>query len=145
MYSIYGTYEDSVGQLIAGYFSRAVDRKVIPPYSAIGWVENKDSPIIVGQAVFVDYTGSNIEVHLNIPGKFSRRVIRNVYGYAFKQLKCNRLTAKVALHNQNLLQLLPRLGFEYECLMQAYYGEPEAPVDALVYKLTKNNALKWLQ
>lgn len=142
MHRIQGTYEDSVGQYIAGYFQRAVDRKVIPPYSAIGWIE-KDK--LVGQSVFVDYTGSNIEIHLNTPGVFNRRIIRDVYGYVFKQLKCNRLTAKVATNNEKLLQLLPRLDFEYECLIEQYYGEWDSPVDAAQYKLTKNNALKWLK
>lgn len=141
MHRIQGLYTDSIGQLIAGWFTRETGKTVHGPYSAIGWI--KDTKI-VGQALFVDYTGSNIEIHLNAPRCMSRKTIKDVYSYVFKVSKCNRLTAKPYADNEKLLQLLPRLGFVYECTLSQYYGEPDAPVDAVVYKLTKENALRWI-
>lgn len=141
MTTISGTHETSIGQYIAGYWQRNADSYLGTPYSAMGWIKNGK---LVAQAIFLDYTGSNIEIHVHAPCCISRRTIKDVYTYVFKQLKCNRLTAKLKEDNKNLLELISRLGFRYEFSQEAYYGTPDKPIDALVFKLRKLDALKWL-
>jgi hypothetical protein len=129
--------------MIAGYFNQAHGCvAVAEPYSAIAWL--KDGKVI-GQAMFTGYTGSNIDIHLNAPRCVCRKTIKDVYSYVFKQLKCNRLTAKIEPTNDKLSRLLPRMGFEYKFTDEGYYGEPDKPIDALVFVLSKQNALKWIK
>jgi RimJ/RimL family protein N-acetyltransferase len=73
-----------------------------------------------------------------------KSTIKDVYRYVFEQLKCERLTAKPYCTNKKLLQLLTRLGFEYECTQERYYKEGDEVIDAEVYKLTKENIPKWV-
>lgn len=139
---IQGTHNDSVGMLIAGYFHRATGYPVVGPFSAMGWVENGN---LVGQALFFDYTGANIEIHLNYPNGLKRRNIQQVYDFVFNQSKCERLTAKPYCTNEKLLQLLERLGFVYEFTQKDYYREGDKLIDAVVYKLTKSTLPKWVK
>lgn len=140
--TISGTYRDSVGQMIAGYFNQVRGEiSVEEPYSAIGWIKEQK---VIGQAVFTGYTGSNIDIHINMPKCICRKTIRDVYSYVFQQLKCNRLTAKIESTNDKLSHLLPRMGFEYKYIDEGYYGETDKPIDALVYILKKEKALKWI-
>ena len=141
MHAIYGNNDDSIGLLIAGYFNRSTGYPITGPFTAMGWVKENN---IIGQAIFTDYTGANIEIHLNFPNGLTRSNIKNVYNYVFKILDCERLTAKPYCTNQKLLQLLKRLGFEYEYTQEKYYKEGNKIIDAVVYKLTKNNIPKWL-
>jgi hypothetical protein len=138
-----GTSKDSIGQHIAGHWSKSADRQVLPPYSAIGYIREGK---MIGEAIFVDYTGSNIEIHLQSQDKncFNRRTIKYIYKYVFVQLGCNRLTARIKPDNKQLLSLLLRLGFEYEYRQIDYFGPRETPEDALVYRLTKEKALRWM-
>lgn len=144
IHTITGTHEDSIGQMIAGWFNQNSDSTIQPPYSAMAWRKDNTNSILDGECVFTDYTGSNIEIHLYAPMCMNRKTIKDVYNYVFKQLKCNRLTAKPYYTNEKLLRLLPRLGFEYEGKLKDYYGPAEKPIDALIYKLTKNNASRWI-
>jgi len=140
-HSIYGSYNDSVGQLIAGYFVRNTGYPITGPFTAIGWIQDEK---IVGQAIFNDYTGANVEIHLHLPNGISRKTIKDVYKYVFKILKCERLTAKPYCTNEKLLHLLDRLGFVYEFTQEKYYREGDKLIDAVVYKLTKNSIPKWV-
>jgi len=143
IYTISGTYQDSVGQLIVGYFNQARGEiSVVEPYSAIGWVRDNK---IIGQAIFTGFTGSNVDIHLNMPKCICRKTIKDVYSYVFNQLRCNRLTAKLEPNNDKLSRLLPRMGFEYRFTDEGYYGEPDKPINAEVYVLSKKNALKWIK
>lgn len=139
MHRIQGTHKDTIGQHIAGFFSKSICKDVYEPYSAIGWIDNDNK--LVGAAIFNNYTGANIQLHMYLPNKTTKKVIKDIIRYVFVQLKCCRLTVKVEGDDKKLFQLLPRIGFEYEVTQKDYF---EGPLDATVYKLTKNNAMKWL-
>lgn len=140
-YAVYGKYDDSIGQLIAGYFVRNTGYPITGPFTAIGWI--KDTKL-VGQAIFNDFTGANIEIHLYFPNGLTKNNIKDVYKYVFNSLKCERLTAKPYCTNEKLLQLIERLGFVYEYTQEKYYKEGDKSIDAVVYKLTKENIPKWV-
>lgn len=138
-----GSYKDQPGQYLGSLYEHATTKPLLVPYTIMGWMKDNQVPIN-HFAVFVDYTGSNLEIHLHMPNLITKQMIKEVYTYVFKQLKCSRLTAKPYSTNEKLLRLLPRLGFCYECTLENFYGEPGAPVDALVYKLTPDNASRWI-
>ncbi len=141
MRAICGRHTDSVGQLIASCFVLDTGYPITGPFVALGWV--KDTKI-VGQAIFNDYTEANIEIHLNYPRGITKSKIREVYKYVFETLKCERLTAKPFCNNKKLLQLLIRLGFEYECTQERYYKHDGKIIDAMVYRLMKEKIPKWV-
>jgi len=141
-HTIYGRYDDSVGQLIAGYFCKNTGYPITGTYLAMGVIKDQQ---LIGQIIFNDYTEANIEIHLYTPNCFTRRVIKDVYNYVFNQLGCVRLTAKPHKNNKKLLQLLERLGFVYEVTQENYYKENGELLDAIVYKLTKNTIPEWVK
>jgi len=96
-------------------------------------------------AVFDNYTGLNINIHIWAVGALTRNNINEAYSYAFKQLNCKRITAVVAESNKTLMGLLGRLGFVYECTMSDYTGTIEQPESVLIYKLTPDKARKWMR
>ena len=142
LHAICGRHDDSVGQLIAGYFVRNTGYPITGPYLALGWIKDDK---IVAQAILNDYTGANVELHIYAPGCFTRTFISDICKYVFGTLKCERMTAKPYCSNKKLLQLLERLGFEYECTQERYYKEGDKIIDAEVYKLTKENVPGWVK
>lgn len=142
LHAIYGTSKDSIGYLLAGHFTTNTGYPISEPFSAMGWMKDKD---LVGQCIFNDYTGANIEIHLYAPKCFNKKTIRDVYTYVFNQLGCERLTAKPYTTNKKLLQLLERIGFVYEFTQEGYYKENNILIDAEVYKLTRKTIPSWVK
>jgi RimJ/RimL family protein N-acetyltransferase len=142
MHPVYGTADDSVGMMIAGYFTRNTGYPVHPPFTAMGWVKDGE---LVGQMIFNNYTGANLDIHLYFPGGGLRKVVRQAYDYVFNRVGCVRLTAKVYSDNQKLLRLLNRLGFVYECTQKDYYLFHGRLIDAEVYKLTLETIPDWVK
>lgn len=143
MYSVYGTDKDSIGMMIAGEFIKNTGYPITGGYSAMGFV--KDNKLI-GQAIFDNYTGANIDIHLYAPGCFNRQIIKSVYQYVFNFKKVERVSAKPFHTNQKLLQLLPRLGFVYEFTQERYFKEDSGDIfDAVNFKLTRNNVPDWVK
>lgn len=134
-----GTSDDSLGQYIKTHMLMYGGSDVLPPFTAIGWARDGK---LAGEAVFNNYTGSNIDIHLR--AKFTRQKISDVYKYVFVQLKCNRLTAMIPVTNEKMSHLTRRLGFEYECTLRDYQGTPDEPIDVEVYRLSKFVAMKWI-
>lgn len=141
--TIYGKHTDSVGIMLGGYFTQNTGYPITGPFSAMGFVRQGD---LLGQAIFNDYTGSNIEIHLFAPKCFTRPIITSVYKYVFDFMKCKRLTAKPSTRNENLYQLLERIGFEYEFTQKDYYKDTDGAIlDAIVYKLTRDKVPDWVK
>lgn len=143
IYTVYGRYDDSIGQMLAGHFVKNTGYPVTGPYMSMGWI--KDG-VLIGEAIFNDYTGSNIEIHIYGPGAMTRRALREAYNFAFNMNGCHRMTAKPFKHNKKLLQVLERIGFVYEFTQEKYYKENDGSItDALVYKLTRENIPDWIK
>jgi RimJ/RimL family protein N-acetyltransferase len=129
--------------MLGGYFTNNTGYPITGPFTAMGFL---DRDKILGQAIFNDYTGANMEIHLYAPKCFTKPVISSVYKYVFNFMKCVRLTAKPSTRNEKLYQLLERLGFEYEFTQKDYYKDNDGAIlDALVYKLTRNNVPDWVK
>lgn len=142
MSAIYGSHADSVGMMIAGYYMRNSGFNISGPFTAVGWMKDRE---LVGQAIFNNYTGANLDIHLYAPRVISRRSLKEIYNYVFNVAKCERLTAKVYCNNEKLLQLLERLGFVYECTQERYFRQDDKIIDAEVYKLFKETVPAWVK
>lgn len=144
LYTVYGTHQDTIGIMLAGHFAKNSGQgyPVSPPFSAIGWINGKG---IVGQCIFNDYTGADVEIHLYLPGYINRKTITDVYNYVFNILGCVRLTAKPSTRHNKLLEVLERMGFVYEFTQKDHYKVGDELLDAVVYKLTKDTIPKWIK
>lgn len=134
-----GTHETPAGRSIAEWFGRFVGKPTFAPYSAIGCLKQGE---LCNAALFVDYNGSNIELHM--AGTITRALLRDGLRYAFLGLNVQRVTAKPYRSNVTLREIVLRLGFEPEGVMHRYYG-PSSDDDAIVYRLDRPAAEKWMK
>ncbi len=111
-------------------------------YEAIG-VARGD--LLVGGCLFTDYTpapygGASIQVWCAGHDWISRKTIRVMLGYPFRQLNCHRITALTAKKNRACRSMMEGLGFRLEGLVRAGYGPGR---DACLYGLLRNQQ-KWV-
>ena len=134
-----GTHDTIQGQMVAAWFAEKADREQYPPFTALGWLNGQD---ISCAALFTDYqSGGNIELHLI--GRLRRNVIRDVLHYAFNTARAARITAKPYRSNEMARDALVRFGFTLEGVLKHYYGWRHSE-DAIVYRLDRRNAKKWM-
>lgn len=143
LHLVTGTSNDEKGQMIGYWVSQMLKKQIHPPFSAMGWLNKKNS--LIGAAIFNDfYPNGNIEVTVYGPGAMTRQTLNEGLHYVFDQLKCNRLTGKCARRNSRMRKLFPRVGFKFEGTMARYFG-PERPDDALVFRMERPQAQKWMK
>lgn len=112
------------------------------PFRAMGVIDGAGA--LCGATVFNDhYMGGNIEMTLVGPGMLTWQVQKAIMGFAFVTCGASRLTAKTPYRNKKVRKLLPKAGFQFECIQKRYYG-PEKGDDAVVYVLFKERAGRWL-
>lgn len=138
MIVIAGTHETPEGMTIADWFGQKVGKPQYGPYAALGWCSENE---IVTAALFNDANGANLELHL--VGPLSRQVMRDIGNYTFNVQKVCRLTAKPYRSSKKLRAALIEVGFQYEGVMKRYYG-PQKSCDAIVYRLDRHAAEKWM-
>lgn len=137
-----GTNKDVVGQKILTWFTekQGYETKIEYPFSTICWFEDN---LPVAAVVFNGYNGSSIEGHMYAPKHITRCLIAQAYAYAFKQMNCNVMIARIP-RNSALKNLLPRAGFKYIALIPSYFSEGKKG-DAIMYVLKKETAIKWIR
>lgn len=140
MRPIYGTDNTFDGQMVAAWFGSLTGSPQYGPYAALGWVD--DSGAIVGAALFMDYSGSSIELHAI--GRMTRQMLRECFQYAFDTAGVLYLRAKPPRHQRKSRDVLERIGFVPECTMRRYYG-PTRGCDAIVYRIDRRTAEKWMK
>lgn len=142
MFAIYGNSLNEVGINIGKWYSEKVNKQLYGPFSAIGFLD--DIGEIKAVAIFDSYNGSNVNIHIYAPQSITRANIRIVLDYVFNDLKCIRLSAYIPRQNRKLLKILPRLQFVYETILKGYFGKNKEN-DAVVYKMTNEQASKWIK
>jgi hypothetical protein len=138
--TIYGTSETSLGILIAKWHRQHhAGSAFVPPYGAIGWHSGRD---LYASAIFCNYTGCNIDIHLAIGSKPSIRIWRDILRYVFEYLQCQRLTGIVPASHMKLLRLVRGLnGWRCEGSLSCYFPGNES---GLIYGLLAKDAKKVL-
>lgn len=143
LHLVTGTSADEKGQMIGYWVSEMLKKPIHPPYSAMGWLNQRNS--LVGAALFNDfYPNGNVEATIYGPGALTRVSLAQGFNYAFNQLGCSRLTVKCNRRNVRMRKLYPRVGFNFEGTMARYFG-PDRGDDALVFRITRDNAEKWMK
>ena len=127
--------------LVARYVSDNLGVVISPPLTAIG--ATRDGQTLCAGAVFTDWNGSNLDIHLYGDGAITRGCVRGIYHYAFVQCGANRLTAVTRRTNHKMKKHLPKLGFQFEGLSKRFFG-PTKPEDGFRFALFPEDALKWM-
>ena len=137
---IWGTSETPVGRLIAKWHRQHHEGSAfVPPYSAVAWRDSGGD--FRASAIFCNYTGSNIDIHLVVKSKPSIRILRDIMRYVFVQLKCRRLTAIVPESHTKLLRLVRGLGGEISGSLRNWTGRAET---GLIFSFYPEDAEKIL-
>lgn len=140
MHFISGNYEDEIGKFLGKWWEENTGNLLRWPFSAIGVCNNNN---VIGVAIFVDYTGSNIEAHVYAPKCLTRKSLKYFFNYVFNELKCNILRTKIIITNKKALELVNKLDFTYEYTLEQFYGKSKNE-DAVMFKFKKEQAYKWI-
>lgn len=135
---ISGNCYDEVGRFLGEWWKENTGHALYDVYSAIGV---HDGNYVLGVAIFTDYTGSNIEIHVCMPKRISKVFIKYILNYIFNELNCNILRVKAHEDSPKSIDILYRLGFKHECDLEKYYGKNE---NAVMLKFNREQAKKWI-
>lgn len=128
----FGTSETQVGQAIARWHRQNhAGSMFAAPFGAMAWTGGTEQ--LTASAVFCNFTGPNIDIHLVIK-RPSVRIKRDIYKYVFDDLKCHRLTGVIPLSNVRILRLVKGLGFHLEGGMPYFFG-PREEDEGIVFGL----------
>jgi hypothetical protein len=85
---------------------------------AVGVVNNEGH--LCGAFMFTGYNGSDMEVHYYGPGTLKRRILKDIFIFALKMFKVNRLTVRT--RKESMSRGVKKLGAVYEGSMRRVYG-----------------------
>lgn len=110
------------------------------PCSAIGV---SDGVKLVAGVVYHEYRGHSIQLSMasESPRWCTRRTLRALLGYPFKQLHVARITACTAKSNTALRSLVDRLSFRLEGTIRCGLDGKQ---DLLIYGLLREEAEQWI-
>ena len=137
--------DGAVAQWVMDYFRR----RATPPYQAIGAVD-ADGRLVAG-VVFNGFNGANIDITIRAEAPITRQGLRLVFGYAFRELQCSRVTARVrrgkAADRNPMVKgsrpYMKRLGFQLEHCSPCYYGNGRAD-SAYVFRMLREDC-PWIR
>lgn len=130
------------GQRVVDWVATVNDHYAKYGYGATG-IGVERNGVIVGGAVFNDYTGANINIHFASDGKknwVTREFLWFIFYYAFCQVGVKRVSGFIWESNKASVEFAKRIGGELE----ARLVDAAADGDVLLFKMTKDNC-KWLQ
>lgn len=131
-------------ELVAEFVAKLapIERPVFPPgYRAFGVLNDRNA--LISGVVFSEYMPQFGTIQLSAASvssfALSTDIVSSLFGYAFRQLACNRLWARTAVKNVRATRILKHLGFTFEGAMADAYGVGQA---AGTYRMLKR---EWLQ
>lgn len=116
---------------IAAWVGNRIGVTFHPPYTTLAHV---DRGRIIAGFVFNVWTAHDVEVSL-AADRLTLTLMRSVFHYVVRQLGCRRATARTRADNIDAQTVLARLGARLEGRQQAYFGD----YDALLYAIMKED------
>jgi hypothetical protein len=116
---------------IAAWVGGRIGVSFEPPYTALAHV---DRGRIIAAYVFNVWTEHDVEVSL-AADRLSLTLMRAAFRYVVEQLGCRRATFRTRADNLDAQKALDRLGARLEGRQQAYFGD----CDALLYAIMKED------
>ena len=123
-------------QRVADFVAHATGDLMTNPFRTIGiWNERGR---LVGGLCLNGYTGAGIELSGAGKAICLRSARQKLCDLVFGFLGCRRMSITVRKSNKRMRALAPRLGFKFEGIARAYYGNE----DGLVLSLLSNEAIE---
>ena len=137
-----GNDATATGWWLAEWYSRFREvRSFTPPYAAIGWFRDPFAREVDGAAIFNNLTPeANVDIHIAFK-RFNIRMRNDIYRYAFRELKCARMTGIVPQDHTKLIRFVDGLGFHREGSLLHQYGKGS---HAFIYGFYEEDARKVL-
>lgn len=100
-------------EAVADWVKAGFGGHFLPGYKVIAAFEGER---LLGAVVFDAFTDKDCNLHIRVEDKrcVSRRVIRAIFDYPFRQMKLERVSVQVMADNEKSLEFVQRLGFVYE-------------------------------
>jgi hypothetical protein len=121
------------GPYFAGWIMAQLGQTIAPPMWTIS-ARDAATRKAKGGIIFSGWNGANLDITIYGPGCMSRPMIRGAFAYAFKGMQATRVTARTRVSNSLMRDMLPRLGFVFECELSHYYGLDD---DALQFSMLR--------
>ena len=124
-------------EYVAGWMAERMGETIIPPYTAFATV-SADGQLMAG-VLFNQFNEGSVEVSLYAPRHVSRGLLRAAAAYAFRDLQCNRITARTRASSLSVQKFIERVGFRKEGVIRSYYRSGE---DSILYGMLRSEC-KW--
>jgi hypothetical protein len=118
--------------LVAAWAGHRLGTTFKEPYHALGVMKNGR---LAGAVIFNDYEARNVEMTLVGPNAFTRGVAREIFGYAFNELDCLRITVTIPEKHTGTCMKALRWGWIPEGRKRDYYGANE---HAIIFGMLKD-------
>lgn len=115
--------------LAAEIVYRATGQRLVPPF--VGLVLQRGQ-LVTGAIVLNCYTGENIEMSAVLHGNMSIAQARAVARYAFEQLGCVRMSARIRADDEKSRRILTMIGFVREGIERRGYRGQDAHLFGLL-------------
>lgn len=91
----------------------------MPIDAAVGIVRNN---VLIGAAIYQNYSGFNVELSYYGPHTFSAGIARALAQFTVARFSVDRLTMRTNRKNSSILKMFHRFGFKFEGVQHRYYG-----------------------
>lgn len=93
-------------------------------------------------AIFVDYTGHSISLHVYAPKVLTKKFIQEFLRYPFKQIQITNLLAPIRSDNPSVVNIVSKIGFQRYCTYRDYFGPGK---DQIIYCAQYEDIKRWLE
>lgn len=93
---------------------------------------------LIGAAIFNSFQERNVEMTCVGRGAFQRGVMRELFGYAFNELDCRRLTLRTRAKNSYVRFILEKYHCQHEGTLRNWYDDD----DCVIYGLLKEDCVQ---
>lgn len=93
-------------------------------------------------AMYVDYTGWSMSIHIHAPRHLKKNVIRRFLRYPFHEANVKMLFAPIKSSNTVILKVARKIGFKDHCVIPDYFGLHE---DQIILRAQEGDVKRWLE
>jgi RimJ/RimL family protein N-acetyltransferase len=119
-------------EALAAWAAEKMDTTFVPPYSAIGAIDQSGN--IIAVFVFNNFTRNDIEISV-AADRIPRELLKATYSYVVDQLGCQRASYRTRADNLPAQRCLERLGAQKEGVQRRYFGD----CDSFMYGILRED------
>ena len=106
------------------------------------FIEVRNGAEVKASAMYVDFNGWSITIHIHAPSQLKKNVIRKFLGYPFHEARVKVLFAPIRASNETMFSIAKRIGFKEHCVIPDYFGLNE---DQVMLRAQASDVKRWLE